>query len=143
MVGPGTGIAPFIAFLQERKASGARGMNWLFCGGQHADSDYLYRAELLQCLEQRLLTRLDTAFSRDQEKKIYVQDRMLEKSTEIWNWITSGACIYVCGDARRMARDVEQALMQIIAREGRMSSEDAKAFVGKLSQNRRYMKDVY
>jgi sulfite reductase (NADPH) flavoprotein alpha-component len=143
MVGPGTGIAPFRAFLQERKASGARGINWLFFGDQHSATDFLYRDELEGWQREGHLTRLDTAFSRDQDQKVYVQHRMLENAREIWSWLEAGACIYVCGDAKRMAKDVDEALARIIADHGCMTSEGAKTFLASLAKNRRYQRDVY
>ena len=143
MVGPGTGIAPFRAFLQERKATGAKGINWLFFGDQRSSTDFLYRQELELLQAEGILTRLDTAFSRDQDEKIYVQHRMLENAREIWSWLEAGACFYVCGDARRMAKDVDAALEKIVTEQGNMSPEQARAFLTNLSRNRRYQRDVY
>ena len=144
MVGPGTGIAPFRAFLQDRAATaGARGRNWLFFGDQHRDRDFLYRAEIEKWLVDGVLTRLDTAFSRDQAEKIYVQHRMLERAREIWAWLQEGAHFYVCGDAKRMARDVDAALKQIVAEQGGMSAEAAAAYVSDLAKSKRYARDVY
>lgn len=143
MIGPGTGIAPFRAFLQERAATGSKGKNWLFFGDQRQSSDFLYREELEQFLQKNVLTRLDTAFSRDQKEKIYVQHRMLEHGKEIWAWLLEGAHFYVCGDARRMALDVDQALHQIVAEQGAMSSEAASEFVKAMSKAKRYQRDVY
>lgn len=143
MVGPGTGIAPFRAFLQERKAAGAKGPNWLFFGDQRSEFDFLYRDELDQYQKDGVLTRMSTAFSRDQEKKIYVQNRMMENAGEIWSWLAKGAHIYVCGDAKRMASDVDHALKQIVAEQGKMTAEQAKAFVADLAKSGRYQRDVY
>jgi sulfite reductase (NADPH) flavoprotein alpha-component len=121
MVGPGTGIAPFRAFLEERRASGARGKSWLFFGDRRAATDYLYRDELDAFRADGTLTRLDTAFSRNQKDKIYVQHRMQESAAELWRWLKDGAHFYVCGDATHMAKDVDRALKSIVARQGRMS----------------------
>lgn len=143
MVGPGTGIAPFRAFLQEREALGAGGRNWLFFGNQYIDYDFLYRDELEAWLDRGVLTRLDVAFSRDRAEKVYVQHRMLEAGAELWRWLQEGAHFYVCGDARRMAVDVDAALQQIVAQHGRMSPANAKAYVAHLIQQRRYQRDVY
>jgi sulfite reductase (NADPH) flavoprotein alpha-component len=143
MIGPGTGIAPFRAFLQHRKSGGEKGMTWLFFGDRRHAFDFLYRDELEQYLLEGVLSRLDTAFSRDQDEKVYVQDRMREQAARIWNWIESGAHLYVCGDAKRMAPDVDQALRDIIAEQGKMSPEQANSFVDSLAKNRRYQRDVY
>jgi sulfite reductase (NADPH) flavoprotein alpha-component len=143
MVGPGTGIAPFRAFLQERVATGAAGRNWLFFGDQRRNCDFLYRDELEKWLVDGVLTRLDTAFSRDQDEKVYVQHRMLERAREIWAWIEDGAHFYVCGDAKRMARDVDAALKQIVAEQGGMSADAADAYVSDLAKAKRYARDVY
>ena len=143
MVGPGTGIAPFRAFLQDRVASGAGGRNWLFFGDQRRDHDFLYRDELERWLVDGVLTRLDTAFSRDQQEKMYVQHRMLERAREIWAWLQDGAHFYVCGDAKRMARDVDAALKQIIAEQGGMTSDAASAYESDLTKSKRYSRDVY
>jgi sulfite reductase (NADPH) flavoprotein alpha-component len=143
MVGPGTGIAPFRAFLQERRALGARGRNWLFFGNPRRRSDFLFEEELTEYRRDGLLTRLDLAFSRDQESKIYVQHRMLEQAAELWSWLDNGAHLYVCGDAQCMARDVEVGLGYIIAKEGRMDAAAAKAYLARLGREGRYQKDVY
>ena len=143
MVGPGTGIAPFRAFLEERAATGAAGKNWLFFGDQTRAADFLYEEQLTAWQQSGFLTRLDLAFSRDQEKKIYVQDRMLENAAEFWSWIEAGAHIYVCGDASRMAKDVDAALHKIIETAGGRSAEEAKAYVAKLKSDKRYQRDVY
>jgi sulfite reductase (NADPH) flavoprotein alpha-component len=144
MVGPGTGVAPFRAFLQERAATaGSRGRNWLFFGDQRRDHDFLYRDEIERYLLDGVLTRLDTAFSRDQPDKIYVQHRMLERGREIWAWLQDGAHFYVCGDAQRMAKDVDAALKQIVAEQGGMSADAAAAYIGDLAKSKRYARDVY
>ncbi len=143
MVGPGTGLAPFRAFLQERRATGASGKNWLFFGDQHRATDYLYGEELDKMHEDGFLTRLDLAFSRDQERKVYVQNRMLENAKELYGWLEEGACFYVCGDAERMAKDVHQALIEIIAEQGGKSSEQAEEYVDSLVAAKRYLRDVY
>ena len=143
MIGPGTGIAPFRAFLQERKCTGATGLNWLIFGDQHGETDFLYQSELQDYKASGLLTRLDTAFSRDQEEKLYVQHRLLEYAADVWAWIEQGAHIYVCGDAKRMARDVDQALQQIIVEQGRMKPADGKNFLQGLRTAKRYLRDVY
>jgi sulfite reductase (NADPH) flavoprotein alpha-component len=143
MIGPGTGIAPFRAFLQERQAIGARGRNWLFFGNPHRHSDFFFEDELTAYHRDGLLTRLDTAFSRDQEHKIYVQHRLLEHAGELWAWLEDGAHLYVCGDALRMARDVDQGLAYIVAKEGRMQPAAAKAYLARLTGEGRYQNDVY
>lgn len=143
MVGPGTGIAPFRAFLEERRASGAKGKNWLFFGDQKAASDFLYREELLGMQEAGLLARLDLAFSRDQAEKIYVQHRMLENAAELYAWLEAGAHFYVCGDASRMAKDVDLALHQVIEKAGGKSPEAARTYVESLKAAKRYARDVY
>jgi sulfite reductase (NADPH) flavoprotein alpha-component len=143
MVGPGTGIAPFRSFLHERRARGDRGRNWLFFGEQHAATDYYYRDELEAMRDGGVLTRLDVAFSRDQAQKIYVQDRMREHGAQLWSWLEEGAHFYVCGDANRMARDVDAALKEIVATHGGMSDEKARDYVSRLSREKRYARDVY
>jgi sulfite reductase (NADPH) flavoprotein alpha-component len=143
MVGPGTGIAPFRSFLQDRKSSGARGQNWLFFGDQRQHCDYLYRDELELHLNDGSLTRLDTAFSRDQDEKIYVQTRMIEQGAEMWKWLSDGAHFYVCGDAKRMAKDVDNALHQIAREHGGLDEMGAKTFVQSLVKSKRYQRDVY
>jgi sulfite reductase (NADPH) flavoprotein alpha-component len=143
MVGPGTGIAPFRAFLQERCARGAKGKNWLFFGEQRRQFDFLFEQELLDYQGRGLLTRLDTAFSRDQEDKLYVQHRMLEHARELWEWLRQGAYFYVCGDARRMAKDVNATLKQIAMQEGGLSDDAASAFLTDLTKSNRYQRDVY
>jgi sulfite reductase (NADPH) flavoprotein alpha-component len=143
MVGPGTGIAPFRAFLEERAATAATGKNWLFFGDQKAATDFLYREELQSLQTTGVLTRLDLAFSRDQTEKIYVQHRMLEAATELWAWLEAGAFFYVCGDASRMAKDVDAALHQVIERAGNKSPAEAAAYVQSLKSAKRYQRDVY
>jgi sulfite reductase (NADPH) flavoprotein alpha-component len=143
MVGAGTGIAPFRAFLHDRRHSGAAGRNWLIFGDQHEKLDFLYRDELMSLADAGVLTRLDTAFSRDQAEKLYVQHRMLQHAAELWNWLQAGATFYVCGDARRMATDVDTALRRIASEQGKMSWPDAEAFIDKLISDRRYQRDVY
>ena len=143
MVGPGTGIAPFRAFIEERRATGASGKNWLFFGDRSQKTDYLYENEWESYHNDGLLNDLDLAWSRDQEKKVYVQHKMLEKKAQLWSWLQDGAMFYVCGDASRMAKDVDQALRTIAQEEGAMSEEDAGAWVKSLLKERRYLKDVY
>lgn len=143
MVGPGTGIAPFRAFLQERQVTGAQGKNWLFFGDQHQEHDFIYREELTAWQESGLLTRLDLAFSRDQDKKIYVQNRMLEQGAELYAWLQEGGHFYVCGDASRMAKDVDSALYEIVRQFGGLSSERAADYIDQLKKEKRYLRDVY
>ncbi|MFP4977199.1 sulfite reductase subunit alpha [Paenibacillus sp. CN-4] len=143
MVGPGTGIAPFRGFLQERKASGAKGKNWLIFGEQREDSDFYFRGELEALRGEGFLQRLDTAFSRDQAKKIYVQHRILEHGAEIWAWLQEGAHFYVCGDARQMAKEVDAALKKVIRQHGGMTEDEANDYVKEMSLTKRYARDVY
>lgn len=143
MVGPGTGIAPFRAFLQDRVASGATGRNWLFFGDQKRGTDFLYEEEWDRYVAQGQLARVDTAFSRDQLLKIYVQDRMREHARELWAWLDAGANFYVCGDAKRMAKDVDTALHDIVSAQGRMSAEHAIEYVKAMKKEKRYQRDVY
>ena len=143
MIGPGTGIAPFRAFLQERRMTGASGHNWLFFGNPHRKTDFLFEDELSSYARDGLLIRLDTAFSRDQEHKIYVQHRMLEQAALLWAWLQDGAHLYVCGDAERMARDVDRGLAYILAKEGRMEPTAAKAYLARLASEGRYQRDIY
>ncbi|HUS33815.1 MAG TPA: sulfite reductase subunit alpha, partial [Verrucomicrobiae bacterium] len=142
MVGPGTGIAPFRAFLEERRATAATGKNWLFFGDQQRASDFLYEEELTAMQRDGFL-RLDLAFSRDQAEKIYVQNRMLENSAGLWKWLEEGAHFYVCGDAKRMARDVDAALHKIVETDGGKSPEEATAYIQNLKSTKRYQRDVY
>jgi len=143
MVGPGTGIAPFMAFLQERKATGASGKNWLFFGDQKSSTDFLYREELEVWKREGVLHKLSTAFSRDQAEKIYVQHRMLEEAEELFGWLEEGGYFYICGDASRMAKDVDAALHQVVEKAGGKSPEEAAAYVEDLKKSKRYRKDVY
>ena len=143
MVGPGTGIAPFRAFLQERINRGSNGRTWLFFGDQHEATDNLYGAEFDEYLSKNQLNRIDNAWSRDQDYKIYVQDKMRENAADLWDWIKGGAFFYVCGDAERMAVDVDDALHDIIEKEGGMTEEDAKNYVKQMKKEKRYQRDVY
>jgi sulfite reductase (NADPH) flavoprotein alpha-component len=144
MVGPGTGVAPFRAYLQERKAIGAKGKNWLFFGAQREKCDFAYREDFESFLKEGILTRLDCAWSRDQARKIYVQHKMLENAAEIWKWIEQeGAHFFVCGDARRMAKDVDATLRQIVQEQGGKSLEQANEYVENLKREKRYKRDVY
>lgn len=144
MVGPGTGIAPFRAFLEERRCTKAPGRNWLFFGNPCSGTDYLYKEELEGMVADGTLARLDLAWSRDQGEKIYVQHRMLEAAAELWRWIDGeDGHFYVCGDAKRMAKDVDDALLRIVSEQGKMSAEDAAAYVSQLKKDKRYQRDVY
>ncbi|WP_145525344.1 NADPH-dependent assimilatory sulfite reductase flavoprotein subunit [Yersinia rohdei] len=143
MIGPGTGIAPFRAFMQQREADGATGKNWLVFGNPHFTEDFLYQVEWQRYVKDGLLTRIDLAWSRDQAHKIYVQDKLREQSAELWNWIQDGAHIYVCGDANRMAKDVEQVLLDVVALHGAMDAEQADEYLSELRLARRYQRDVY
>jgi sulfite reductase (NADPH) flavoprotein alpha-component len=143
MVGPGTGIAPFRAFVQERVAAKATGRNWLFFGDQHRATDYLYEEEWNAWLADGALARVDLAFSRDQAQKVYVQDRIREAAAELWAWIRGGAHFYVCGDAKRMAKDVDAALHEVIAQQGGMEPAAAAEYVKQMKKERRYQRDVY
>jgi len=143
MIGPGTGLAPFLAFLDERRICEHSGRNWLFFGDQREQTDFYFRDELVAMQRGGLLTRLDVAFSRDQRNKIYVQDRMREHGAQLWSWLQDGAHVYVCGDAARMAKDVDLALRDIVARHGGVGAEDAAAYLQQLRADRRYLRDVY
>jgi sulfite reductase (NADPH) flavoprotein alpha-component len=143
MVGPGTGIAPFRAFLQEREVLAAPGKTWLFFGDRNRATDFLYEEEINNWLERGVLHRLDTAFSRDQAAKVYVQDRMRENAAELWRWLAEGAYFYVCGDASRMAKDVDTALHRIVEEQGGQSPEEAATYVEEMKKTKRYRKDVY
>jgi sulfite reductase (NADPH) flavoprotein alpha-component len=143
MIGPGTGVAPFRGFLHERRALGHKGKNWLFFGERSSATDYLYREELESMHKDGHLTRLDTAFSRDNDHKIYVQDRMMEQARLFWSWLQEGASVYICGDASRMAKDVHEALCRIAHEQGAMSQQSAEEFVGALKEQHRYHRDVY
>jgi len=143
MIGPGTGIAPFRAFLQERDNAGATGQNWLFFGNPHFTRDFLYQVELQDYLKRGVLTHLDVAFSRDQAQKVYVQDKLTAKGAEVWSWLQQGAHLYICGDGNRMAKDVHQALLQIVQTHGGLSAEAADEYFEELRATKRYQKDVY
>ncbi|WP_312817485.1 NADPH-dependent assimilatory sulfite reductase flavoprotein subunit [Atlantibacter subterraneus] len=143
MIGPGTGIAPFRAFMQQRAAEGAGGKNWLFFGNPHFTEDFLYQVEWQSYVKEGLLTHIDLAWSRDQKQKIYVQDKLREQGAELWRWINDGAHIYVCGDANRMAKDVERTLLDVIAEFGGMDTEAADEYLSELRVERRYQRDVY
>ncbi|MFJ7961009.1 molybdopterin-dependent oxidoreductase [Streptomyces sp. NPDC096319] len=143
MVGPGTGVAPFVGFLEDRLARGHTGRNWLFFGEQREATDFYYREELASHVASGHLDRLDVAFSRDQRNKVYVQDRMREHGSALWSWLRDGAHFYVCGDATRMAKDVDTALLDVIARHGGMNAEEATAYVKQMTADRRYVRDVY
>lgn len=143
MVGPGTGIAPFRAFLHERRVTGATGKNWLFFGERSASTDYLYRDELEKMHADGHLTQLDAAFSRDQEHKVYVQDRMMQRASQLWEWLEAGAHLYVCGDGARMAKDVDRTLHRIVEAQGQLQPEQAESYIQALKDNRRYQRDVY
>ncbi|GEK17094.1 bifunctional reductase [Cellulomonas persica] len=143
MVGPGTGVAPFVGFLADRAAAGHTGRNWLFFGEQHRATDFYYRDELSRMISDGTLDRLDTAFSRDQRSKVYVQDRMREHGARLWAWLQDGASFFVCGDASRMAKDVDTALREIVATHGGLSPDAADAYVKDLTTTRRYVRDVY
>ena len=143
MVGPGTGVAPFRSFVMDRATRGAKGKNWLFFGDQRKDSDFLYADEWAAYLQSGVLTRLDLAFSRDQAAKIYVQDRMRENAAELWQWLQAGAYFYVCGDAKRMAKDVDAALHAIVAEQGGLTPEAAVDWVKQFKKDGRYQRDVY
>jgi sulfite reductase (NADPH) flavoprotein alpha-component len=144
MIGPGTGIAPFRAFLQDRQATGAKGKNWLFFGAQRENCDYAYKEDWGKFIRDGVLTKLDCAWSRDRAHKVYVQHKMLEHTSEIWKWIDSEAAqFFVCGDAKRMAKDVDAALRKIVQEQGGKSVEEANAYVEKLKTDKRYKRDVY
>ncbi len=143
MIGPGTGIAPFRAFLLDRRATGSTGRNWLFFGHQRSSCDFFYSDELNAMKTAGLLTRLSLAWSRDGDKKFYVQDRMRELGRELWTWLAEGAHVYVCGDAKRMAKDVERALVDIVAQHGARSTDEAVSFIGELKKKGRFQQDVY
>jgi len=145
MVGPGTGVAPFRAFVEQRLLEGAPGRNWLIFGEQHRSTDFLYGQEFLNYQQKGILHRLDLAFSRDQAQKIYVQHRMLENAKELWSWLQDGAYFYVCGDAKRMAKDVHQALIDIVHQQGGLAPETAAVYVNQtlMRSEKRYLRDVY
>nr|WP_307844904.1 hypothetical protein [Actinospica acidithermotolerans] len=143
MVGPGTGVAPFIGFLHDRRAQGHAAPNWLFFGEQHRATDFYYRDDLAALTEDGTLDHLDTAFSRDQRNKIYVQDRMQEHGHRLWTWLEAGAHFYVCGDASRMAKDVDRALRGIITTHGGLTAQATDTYVKRLVTEKRYVRDVY
>lgn len=143
MVGPGTGIAPFRAFMQEREAQGAEGKNWLFFGNPHFTQDFLYQVEWQRYVKSGLLSKISLAFSRDQANKIYVQDRLRESGLELYQWLEAGAHFYVCGDANQMAKDVQEALLDVIAEHGHKSREEAEEYLSELRRAKRYQRDVY
>jgi sulfite reductase (NADPH) flavoprotein alpha-component len=143
MVGPGTGIAPFRAFLEEREVTGAPGKNWLFFGDQRRATDFLYEEQITEWQRRGHLTHLDLAFSRDQSDKLYVQHRMLERAAELWSWLEEGAHFYVCGDASRMAKDVDAALHEVIRSAGGKTEDEAASIVAELKKSKRYQRDVY
>jgi sulfite reductase (NADPH) flavoprotein alpha-component len=143
MIGPGTGVAPFRAFLLDRRATGATGKNWLFFGHQRSACDFFYADELNTMKTSGLLTRMSLAWSRDGDKKFYVQDRMREVGRELWTWLAEGANVYICGDAKHMAKDVERALVDIVAQFGARSTDEAVSFVRELKKNGRFQQDVY
>lgn len=143
MIGPGTGIAPFRAFIQQRAADGASGDNWLFFGNPHFTEDFLYQVEWQQYVSDGVLNRIDLAWSRDQAQKVYVQDKLREQGADVWQWLQNGAHLYVCGDASRMARDVDDALQDIVQQYGGLSAEDADDYLTTLRSERRYQRDVY
>lgn len=143
MIGPGTGVAPFRAFVGEREETGAAGKSWLFYGDQHFSTDFLYQIEWQRWLKDGVLTRMDVAFSRDTDQKVYVQHRMHEKSADLFQWLQEGAYVYVCGDEKKMAHDVHAALLAIIEKEGHMSAAEAAEYVARMQQQKRYQRDVY
>ena len=143
MVGPGTGVAPFRAFLEERRVRGATGKNWLLFGNPYRKTDFLYEEEFIQMQKEGVLSRLDLAFSRDQEQKIYVQHRMEEEGALMWEWLEGGACFYVCGDASRMAKDVDASLHRVVEKHGGKSEDEARDYVKAMKKERRYQRDVY
>ena len=143
MVGPGTGVAPFRSFMQEREEIGAEGKSWMFFGDQHFVTDFLYQTEWQKWLKDGVLTKMDVAFSRDTDEKVYVQHRMLEQSKELFEWLEEGANVYICGDEKNMAKDVHHTLIEIIEKEGGMSREEAEAYLANMQQQKRYQRDVY
>ncbi|MFC9598931.1 assimilatory sulfite reductase (NADPH) flavoprotein subunit [Peribacillus butanolivorans] len=143
MVGPGTGIAPFRSFIQEREETEANGKTWIFFGDQHFVTDFLYQTEWQKWLKTGVLTKMDVAFSRDADEKVYVQHRMLEHSRKLYEWLQEGAAVYICGDEKNMAHDVHNTLIEIIEKEGQMSHDDAQVYLEEMQQNKRYQRDVY
>lgn len=143
MIGPGTGVAPFRSFLEEREELGSEGKTWLFFGDQHFRSDFLYQVDWQRWLSEGVLTRMDVAFSRDSDEKVYVQHRMLEKSKEFYQWLQDGASVYVCGDEKHMAKDVQETILTILQQEGNMSKESAEEYLAEMRRQKRYQRDVY
>jgi len=143
MVGPGTGVAPFRSFMQEREEAGAEGKSWMFFGDQHFVTDFLYQTEWQKWLKDGVLTKMDVAFSRDTDEKVYVQHRMLEQSKEVYAWLQEGAVVYICGDEKHMAHDVHQTLITIIEKEGSMGREEAESYLAAMQKEKRYQRDVY
>ncbi len=143
MVGPGTGVAPFRSFMQEREEAGAEGKSWMFFGDQHFVTDFLYQTEWQKWLKDGVLTKMDVAFSRDTNEKVYVQHRMLEQSKEVFAWLQEGAVVYICGDEKHMAHDVHQTLITIIEKEGSMGREEAESYLATMQKEKRYQRDVY
>ncbi|MES2657438.1 MAG: flavodoxin domain-containing protein [Verrucomicrobiota bacterium] len=143
MCGPGTGIAPFRAFLEDRKATAAKGRNWLFFGNPHSATDYLYQDEIEGYIADGTLSKFDVAWSRDQKEKLYVQHLMVQNGAELWSWLQGGAAFYVCGDASRMAKDVDLALHKVAEEHGKLTAEEAAAFISQLKKDKRYLRDVY
>lgn len=143
MIGPGTGVAPYRSFLEEREEIGVKGKTWLFYGDQHFSTDFLYQVEWQNWLKQGVLSRMDVAFSRDTEEKVYVQHRMLEQSRELYKWLEEGAHVYICGDEKHMANDVHQTLAKILQQEGNLSTEEAEAYLTEMRKQKRYQRDVY
>jgi sulfite reductase (NADPH) flavoprotein alpha-component len=143
MVGPGTGVAPFRAFMQHRELAEKKGKSWLFFGDRNFRTDFLYQTEWQQYLKEGLLTKADVAFSRDQQEKLYVQHRMLENGKELYEWLEEGAHFYVCGDAKRMAKDVDNALREIIQQQGGVTPEKAEEYIKYLQVSKRYQTDIY
>jgi sulfite reductase (NADPH) flavoprotein alpha-component len=143
MVGPGTGVAPFRSFMQEREEAGAEGKSWLFFGDQHFRTDFLYQTEWQKWVKNGVLTKVDVAFSRDTAEKVYVQHRLLEHSKDLYQWLEQGAFVYICGDEKKMAHDVHDTLLEIIETEGKMSREEAIEYLANMQQQKRYQRDVY
>lgn len=143
MIGPGTGIAPFRGFLQERRALGHTGPNWLFFGEQHATTDFYYRDEIETMHSDGFLTELDLAFSRDQREKVYVQHLMRKRGAQLWQWLQDGAHLYICGNAAPMAKDVDRTLCEIVSQHGHLDSAAADSYLHSLSASKRYHRDVY
>jgi len=143
MIGPGTGVAPFRAFLEEREETGAQGKSWLFYGDRHFVTDFLYQTDWQRMLKDGVLTKLDVAFSRDSEEKVYVQHRILEHAEELYKWLQEGAHVYVCGDEKHMAHDVHAALLTVVEKQGGLSAEAAAAYIADMQANGRYQRDVY